>query len=537
MRSRPSARLARRTGKPSTEPCAPTTGAAQTPDRLGVNESVGAGDPGPVLVGRTAPADQTEGTTGRVVGRAVQGVMAIAARGVLMRLLAFVFGVVLVRMMSPADFGVVTLGMSMIALASQAVGGIPVAAIIRQTNEPHKDELDLMFGFQLAMAALLLAAAWTAVIVAGADALPFGLMMLAVPFASIRFLGLALLERHLKYRVVVAIEAIEVAALYALAVPLVAAGGGVVGFSAALVVRAILGAFLSARFGGVPTLRPKLSPRKTLAVARVGVAFQAVQLSGAGRDYAVGLVIGSIAGLDVLGLWGVAFRLLQVPYLLFESLWRVSFPAMARLRDLGADPARSIPEVSAALGVAAALMLTPFAAVSPNVIEFLLGSEWRQASAPILWAAVGLALAGPASGAASGLLLARGEAAVVLRAVLIGAVTWVTVAAVLVPWLGVVAVGVGWLASSMAQVAVFDHRIARLTGKSLARAVLPAGGAVLAGGALGLAAATAADGLVASTVIGAAVGVLLCFAILLATNRSGLATLHGLMRRYVRPRP
>ena len=34
----------------------------------------------------------------------------------------------------------------------------------------------------------------------------------------------------------------------------------------------------------------------------------------------------------------MAYRFIQIPFLLFESLWRITFPGMARLIEAGEDP-------------------------------------------------------------------------------------------------------------------------------------------------------------------------------------------------------
>ena len=59
------------------------------------------------------------------------------------------------------------------------------------------------------------------------------------------------------------------------------------------------------------------------------------------------------AGVPALGVWNVANRILQVPFLLLSSLWRVSFPGMSRLVEARENVGQTIQRVVAMVAVAA----------------------------------------------------------------------------------------------------------------------------------------------------------------------------------------
>jgi O-antigen/teichoic acid export membrane protein len=62
-----------------------------------------------------------------------------------------------------------------------------------------------------------------------------------------------------------------------------------------------------------------------------GLKFEAVELVNSGGAQLLNIGVAGIGGLAVLGLWTLAWRIAQIPYLLFGALWRVSYPAAAQL--------------------------------------------------------------------------------------------------------------------------------------------------------------------------------------------------------------
>jgi O-antigen/teichoic acid export membrane protein len=77
-------------------------------------------------------------------------------------------------------------------------------------------------------------------------------------------------------------------------------------------------------------VRPRLGWSRIRPLLGFGARFQAVGVVNIVRDLGLNLGTVVIAGVSTLGLWNLAYRVMQLPYLLFSSLWRVSYPAMAR---------------------------------------------------------------------------------------------------------------------------------------------------------------------------------------------------------------
>ena len=72
-----------------------------------------------------------------------------------------------------------------------------------------------------------------------------------------------------------------------------------------------------------------------------GVKLQAGSLTAVAREQLLNLGVAAVAGLGTLGVWALAWRVMQVPALLFQTVGRVAFPAMSRFLAAAATRARS----------------------------------------------------------------------------------------------------------------------------------------------------------------------------------------------------
>jgi len=395
--------------------------------------------------------------------RAAVGVVIDAARGVLIWLVGVGGTVVLARLLTPRDLGVVAFGTTLVVLATFLSDGGVGKALVRRANKPERAELGALLGMQLALtlalAALVLAVTWQF----GQIGRVTAVMLLALPFTAVRAPPTILLERDLSYRPIAVAEVTETIAYYGWAVATVVAGFGVWGLASATVARAAVGsvALLLLAPGGL--VAPLPGWRKLRGLLGFGLRYQAVGVSGLARDQAINAGTAAIAGVAVLGLWSVAYRVLQVPYLLFGSLWRVSFPAMARLVAAGEDLRRTIERFVEFVAVATGILLAPLVAAAPALIPSLLGERWSEAADVLPPAGLALMIGGPVSVATFGYLWAVGDARTPLRATLLGIPSWCGVTFVLLPVLGVTAVGCGWLVSSSVESLVLARSVSSRT--------------------------------------------------------------------------
>ena len=115
-------------------------------------------------------------------------------------------------------------------------------------------------------------------------------------------------------------------AYYGWAIVTVWIGFGVWGLASAAIVRALAGSVLMAMASPLGRITPRLIRNTLRSMLAFGLGFQAVGLAALARNQGVNLVVVAAGGEQLLGFWSLANRLLQVPFWLFQALWRVSYP-------------------------------------------------------------------------------------------------------------------------------------------------------------------------------------------------------------------
>jgi O-antigen/teichoic acid export membrane protein len=417
--------------------------------------------------------------------RASAGIFIVATRGLAILLLGFAGNVIVARLLSPRDFGIVAIGMTFVALTGLLSDGGLGAGLIRRAEPPKTEELEALTALQLTVTAVL-------ALVIAVVATPFGevgwviaLMMSAAPLVALQFPGRILLERSLRYRPLAVVEVSQVLTYNLWAIGFVVAGFGVLGLASATVARAVVGAVVMARVSPARLVRPRFSWRRIRPLVGFGLRFQAATAAWLVGDQALNASIAVIASISTLGFWSLARRLMEVPYLLFQSAWRVSFPAVSQLVSADAKE-NAAPLVERAAGMAAVgsgMLLAGLAGSAPGLVPGLFGDQWRATSGVIPWACLGLGIGGSVSVATQGYLYAVGDATAVLRAVILRTLTLLAVTVSLLPVLDLTAVGVGWLVSSVVEAVVLSRATRRwIPVRLLTGLVAPVLVGVVAGG-------------------------------------------------------
>ncbi len=474
--------------------------------------------------------------------RAASGVVILVIRTVLVRAGGLLGLALLARLLTPDDFGTVAF-----ALAASLSAGLLAeaglgAALIRRREEPSPSELASASALQMALAgavALLVAAV----------AAPFGrvgavtaLMVAPLPLLALRSAAMIVLERALDYGPLARVEVAETAAFYGTAIGSVALGAGVWGFAAAAAVRALVGVVTIRRLVPAGRVRPRFDRAEARRLLGFGARFQAVQIVQIGRDQSLNLIVAALAGLSGLGVWTIAMRLLQIPFVLFSSLWRVSFPAAARLGRGGAEIATLLERGVAVVGLATGVLLVPLVASASALVPLLFGPDWSDAALILPGLCLGLQISGPISVLTAGYLYAQDEAGAVLRSSIVAAIVWSALTAALIGPLGIAAIGLAGLVGALGEAIVLARAATRCCG---ARLLWPLIGPTLAAvsaallGRLITDATTLADPLAAPLAAAAALALQLVLARLLAPAAfaESRRAITGLIGRRHRPYP
>ena len=444
--------------------------------------------------------------------RASAGIFIIATRGLAILAIGFGGTIVVARLLTPHDFGVIALGMVLVQVAALLSDGDLGAALIRRAEPPTAEELQALTAFQLAVTIGMVGVMVAVAPFLGEIGWVAAVMVSSMPFVALQFPGRILLERSLSYRPLAVIEVAQVITYYTWAIGFVLAGFGVWGLATATVAMRVVSALLMARVSPVGLVRPRFSWGRIRPLMGFGVRFQAASATWLIRDQGLNALIPVVTNVATLGLWTLARRLLEVPLLLFESLWRVSFPTMSQL--LAAKERASVGaliERSAAMtAVGSGVILTALAGGAPGLVPGLFGEQWAAASGVVPLACLALGIRGAVSVGTIGYLYAVGDASAVLLASIFEAAVLLSVALPLLPVLDVTAVGVAWVAAAVVEASLLARATHRWTSVRLLRPLAVPLVVGIAAGSLGWLVANAGGRDLASGVEGAVTAVV-CF--------------------------
>jgi O-antigen/teichoic acid export membrane protein len=393
---------------------------------------------------------------------------------------------VLARLLSPTDYGLFAIAAAAQALA-QAASGIGLsAALIRQPDNPSREQQRAVSGFLLATGAGF-AAAGAALAFVGLPALGLeseslevvAVAALAVPVYAYRAVPMVLLERHLSFGRVALVETAETLTFNAFALVAALAGLGAYSLAGAIPAAALAGTITARAIkGAAPGF--SLDLRQIRPLARFGSRASVLRTATLARGLGFVTLLTVIGGESMAGFYAMATRLFGFPTALAAAVQRVSFPALARS---AVERPRRAARTAVLAALLASLPLAAVAGASQAIVTVLLGDRWSPTVDIVLIGSAGMLLAASVAPAMVSLALSQERAETPIVAVAASAlVMGVTLAAGLTP-LGSAAVGIALSAGTIAAVAVLS-----LDAERAMRASLVPVGRALAIGALAAAA-------------------------------------------------
>jgi O-antigen/teichoic acid export membrane protein len=411
--------------------------------------------------------------------------MLVTLRGFAVRAIGFASNLFVVRFVSPEEFGVFAIGLGFITAGTVLTDAGMAAALVREKREPERRDLAAVQGFQLLVSLSIVALVLAGGSFFGSHGLVVALMACSLPITTLRVPAVALFERKLDYGPLVRMEVVQTLAYALFLVIGLLIVPSVWVLAAAVVFRSVVGTVVVAHASSVGLVAPVADRDRLRPIWRFGAQFSGINALAAGNEQALNFGVTAIAGLAVLGVWGVAFRILQLPQIVFQSLRRVSYPAMARLIDTGEDMRPTIERTIRLGAVAAGVVLVPVAAAAPGYVPLIFGDQWAGAADALPGACLGLMIGGPVSLAVAAYVLATGAGGQVLRAAIARVTVMLGVSLPLLSTLDVAAIGVGYLAGSATEAVLLGTAARRLSGARLWRALLPTVVAAVVSGAAG----------------------------------------------------
>jgi O-antigen/teichoic acid export membrane protein len=398
-------------------------------------------------------------------------------------LVGFGASLVLARLLTPKDFGVIAVGATATLMAGALADGGLGSGMIRRPEPPTRAELRTLSGIQLTLALALCLPAAAVALGFGRTGAVTALMVLSLPIATLQTPGRITLTRSMRYDRQLAADTGSQVIAQTFAVVAVVAGAGVWGLAGGAMVKAIVATVLITRLSTgflMPSLR---GWREYGALLRFGAKFQASWYTFLAREQGLNILLVAMAGVGPLGIWAFTNRIFQLPSLAFTSLYVVGFPAMASVLARGEDIGPVILRTVRRAAIAGTFVFATFGAASPKLIPAVFGDRWADVALIIPVVCISTLLLGSIAVAASSYLAAAGRPGIVAVASACLGVIWIAVTAALLPRMGVAAIGVGNLAGAIAEAAVLNAATKRSSGVAPYRPLVrPFAVALLAGG-------------------------------------------------------
>jgi O-antigen/teichoic acid export membrane protein len=417
---------------------------------------------------------------------AARGVGVLVGRTLGLQLLTVGVTVLLARLLTPADYGMFALALS-IQLAGQRLAelGLP-AALIGQADEPSVDQQTAVAGAALStsllLSATLFAVAFALTPALGVDSEALRVIAvagLAMPFYAGRAVPTALMERRLRFGRVALVEAADTLTFNAFALAGAIAGLGAFSLAGAVPVGALASmaaAWALQSFARRPALR--LDPLRPML--KFGAQVTLVQGINVVQEVGFVTALTAIGGSAAAGFYAMAKRLFSFPIALTGAVSRVSFPALSRSRGMRASRAASAALYTT---IIAGLPLALVAGAVQPLIQVVLGDTWMPTSDVVLAGSLGMMVAASANATMVGYALAEGAVGSIVAAAAVQTLLSFVLAIALTSPLGETGIGLAVTASSlgaMVVLAIRTHPTIRRSLLAILKMSLIAGLAVLA---------------------------------------------------------
>jgi PST family polysaccharide transporter len=272
--------------------------------------------------------------------RSLTGVVALTSRTFLLQVIAFIATFLLTIFLSPQIFGVFYVVSAIINFLGYFSDIGLAAALIQKKESLTPEDLSTTFTIQQ----ILVGSAVVIALVSSQAISNFyrldasGLWLLralVISFflSSLKTIPSILLERKLNFNKLVIPQILETVGFYVVAVLLAWRGLGIVSFTWAVIVRAVVG--LTAMYVISPwRIRLQLSRDVAKKLMRFGVPFQLNSFIALLKDDLLTVFLGKVLPFAQIGYIGWAKKWAEVPLrLIMDNVIRVTFPAFSRLQE------------------------------------------------------------------------------------------------------------------------------------------------------------------------------------------------------------
>lgn len=275
-----------------------------------------------------------------VKGRAVKGVVALTGRTFLLQIISFFGFFFLTVFLGRAEIGLFFAISELVAILGYFSDIGLAAALIQKKEKPELKDIRSTFTIQQGLVLTLiilvfLLTPWLKGFYNISQAGIWLLWALTVGFflASLKTIPSVLLERKLRFDLLVVVEIVETMLFYGLAVVLAWQGFGVISYAWAVLVRGMVGVIL------IYILSPwqigfAFEKGSLKHLLKFGVPYQANTFLAVVKDRLMNVFLWKIIGAEGVGILGWAQKWAQMPLrFIMDSVMKVTFPAYSRMQE------------------------------------------------------------------------------------------------------------------------------------------------------------------------------------------------------------
>lgn len=365
--------------------------------------------------------------------RSVSGIASLLLRMVFLQLVVFVASIFVSRFLTPFAFGVYGMVANFVLLFAFFSDIGLAAALVQKKEKLTPEDLATTFTIQqflvtgLVIFIILVLPLAQRFFGFGSDGLWLGrVLAFSLLLASLKSIPSVLLERQLKFNLLVIPEIIETLVFNLVLVYLAWRGWGIKSFTWAVLLRGITG--LLAIYLLSPW-RPGLSLDKGVAkrLIRFGLPFQANTVIAWFKDNLMDNVVAIILRSPVaFGYLSWARNLAFQPKKILDSVIRVSFPVYSRIQDQREILARALSKTYFLLSVLMFPAIAGICVLIKPLIFYLYGGEKWLPAVPAVWFLSATLLWGVLNSVATSALSAIGKIKTVLKfMVMVTVATWI----------------------------------------------------------------------------------------------------------------
>ncbi len=332
--------------------------------------------------------DPTEELTADILNSKVKkGVAVLTIRTIFLQAVSFFSNAILTVFLLPADYGVFFLVSAVVNLLTYFSDIGFAASLIQKKDKPTEEELKTVFTTQqiLVLGLIILVFISTPLIKNFYHfSQPAIYLLWALAFSlclsSLKTIPSVLLERNLEFNKLVIPQIVETVVFNVTVVILAWKGFGVSSFTIGVMLRAVAG--LLVMYIVSPWMPGIMVSIKSLkSILKFGVPYQANSLMAMIKDDGITIFLGSILGVQGVGLLGWAQKWAYAPLRFFmDQVIKVTFPAFSRLQDNKIELSKAVTKSISFICFLVFPSLIMLVLLSPILVEIIPKySKWSPA--------------------------------------------------------------------------------------------------------------------------------------------------------------